>query len=188
MEQARGPAAGTRLARVGGGMPRIRAFLLMLPCLALLGCDPRGEPRMSAPPPPPSAVIAPSQSSLSLPDKLRLLKRELDIALNTERHEEAAARLFRAEAITDALLESGPPFEWLDSDYAVEARLRQLQALADRVVAQLRRGVPNETLRVDVELLRQNTARLEAALRNGGGRTAPPPLDSLLRRGAVVSG
>jgi len=135
---------------------------------------------MSAPPPPPAALIAPVRESMSLETKLARLEAELGLALERgDLDARARARIFRAEAITDRILETDPPFVWLAEGYDVEARLRQLQALADRVVAEVRRDEPKERVFQDVARLKEQVARLRVALRTPGGMP-PPPLDSLL--------
>lgn len=138
---------------------------------------------MSAPPPPAAAMIAPVRESMSLDDKLARLEAELGLAQERgELDARARARIFRAEAITDRILETEPPFVWLAEGYDLEARLRQLQALADRIVAQVRRDEPEPVVRGDVERLKRQVGELRAALRAGGHSVAPTPLDSLLAR------
>ena len=89
-------------------------------------------------------------------------------------------RLLRAEALTDRLLEAEPPVEWLATDYSLDSKLRQLQALADRIVAQIRRGGEEQAVARDVRDLRRAVAVLRRDLVRPGGGKAPPPLDSLL--------
>jgi hypothetical protein len=57
--------------------------------------------------------------------------------------------------------------------------LRQIQALADRVLAQTRSGEPRDTVLGDVQLLRRTVLELRGDLGRGGG-PAPVPLDRLL--------
>ena len=86
----------------------------------------------------------------------------------------------RAEAISDRLLETRYPFEWLRAgSYSVDARLRQIQAHSDRVLAQLRSGEPREQVLGEVNLLRRTVLELRRDLAQGGG-PAPPPLERLL--------
>lgn len=136
---------------------------------------------MSAPPPPPAAMIAPVREWMTLDDKLARLQVELEAALaRGELDRSAELRILRAEAITDRILESEVPFAWLAEGYGVEARLRQLQALGDRVVAQLRRNEPGERILADVARLHKQVTRLRTGLALPGGGEAPAPLDSLL--------
>ncbi len=166
-----------------------RAFTLLLPASVVLGCERSAdEDRMSAPPPPPAAIIAPVREYMSLSEKLERLQAELDAALaRRELDAYARARIFRAEAITDRILESEPPVAWLSMAYGVEAWLRQLQALADRVVAQIRRDEPEQRILNDVIRLRDSVARLRAELARPGGGMPPVPLDTLLANFEVDS-
>lgn len=94
----------------------------------------------------------------------------------------AKKHLELAEAITDRLLESDLPFHWLRSrDYSVESMVRQIQALADRIVAKMRNGLDGQDILPDVRDLRNNVIALRKALAMGGG-PAPMSLDSLLAR------
>jgi len=147
---------------------------------AAAGCG-RGpaEERASGPPPPPAAAIAPIRDSMSLAERLARLDAELAAAVRARLEGRGAVHLLRAEAITDRLLEVPPPFEWLRDGYLVGARLRQLQARADRIVSALRRGARPEALVGEAVALRREVRRLAAALAAGGG-PPPPPLDSLL--------
>lgn len=135
---------------------------------------------MSKPPPPPASVIAPIREDMSLAEKLERLQAELDEALaHGEIDEYAQTRIYRAEAITDRILETELPFAWLQASYAVEAWLRQLQAMADRIVAQIRRSESEERILGDVARLRESVMVLRNEIAREGG-PMPPPLDSLL--------
>lgn len=148
--------------------------------VAAAGCQRSVEDEaMSAPPPPPAALIAPVRDSMTLDGKLERLEHELTAAIEGGLEGESLYRMFRAEAITDRLLESSLPFGWLADDYFLDARLRQLQALADRVVSQLRRDEPIEQSLADAIELRRRVVELRAALAGQGG-DPPTPLDSLL--------
>jgi hypothetical protein len=144
------------------------------------GCQrsPAGEQGV-IPLPPPAAEIAPLRESMTLDERLALLERELAAAQAGRLEGQALDRMLRAEAITDRLLEVPAPFPWLARGYSVDARLRQLQALADRIIAELRRGTPPERLLDEVQALRRAASDLRLALREGGG-DMPIPLDSLL--------
>lgn len=175
--------------RTDGAMSRMRRLFALSVVVAFLGCEPRPEDdRMSEPPPPPAALIAPVRESMSLDEKLARLEAELDAALARDDLDALAiARLYRAEAITDRILETDPAIVWLDSDYDAESWLRQLQALADRVVAQIRRDAPEERIREDAVHLRERVMELRKQLTRSNGRMPPPPLDSLLRSYEVDS-
>ncbi|HEX7091121.1 MAG TPA: hypothetical protein VF192_13355 [Longimicrobiales bacterium] len=166
--------------------------MVMLGLLAA-GCQRNPAADQGAvPPPPPAAEIAPLRESMTLDERLALLERELAAAQAGRLEGHALDRALRAEAITDRLLEVKAPFPWLARGYAVDARLRQLQALADRIIAELRRGTPPERLLDEVQALRRAASDLRMALREGGG-DMPTPLDSLLARslpdtGSVIIG
>jgi hypothetical protein len=119
----------------------------------------------------------------SLDAGLRTLDAELSKAMGGNLDgSDAKNYLLRAEAITDRLLESELPFHWLKArDYSVESMVRQIQALADRVVAKMRNGLEGQALLADVRELRQTTIQLRRALAMGGG-PSPVSLDSLLAR------
>lgn len=163
-----------------------RKIVLGMILLIAGDCGPRPEDdAMSAPPPPPAAVIAPVRESMLLEEKLERLEVELLAVLRLLRAEDAELgdamlRLYRAESITDGLLEAQRPFEWLGVNYSLEARLRQLQAQADRMVAEQRRGASAGRLLVGARALRNEVVWLRRALAQGGGGDAPPPLDTLL--------
>src|SRR5690606_20891753 len=157
-----------------------RFFVAGLLVLAAAACRrDLAEERASAPAPPPAAQIAPVTESMTLEERLERLSQELSAAYQGRLEGEALGRLLRAEAITDRLLEVKAPFPWLARGYSVDARLRQLQALADRIVAELRRGTEPEELLDEVQALMQATEDLRVALREGGG-DRPTPLDALL--------
>ncbi|NLG63149.1 MAG: hypothetical protein GX539_12990, partial [Candidatus Cloacimonetes bacterium] len=129
--------------------------------------------------PPPAAALAPLSSDHGVEQALELLARELDAALRNEL-DDGGASILRAEAITDRLLETRRPFAWIpDKRYFVDSRLRQIQAEADRILAQYQSGVPRDTvlaavraLAADVDSLRQDLSR--------PGSPAPPSLRQLL--------
>jgi hypothetical protein len=162
-----------------GGMMK-RGYLILV-CLGAVGCNRAADVEVAAVgAPPPAVVLTSALGPLSLHDKLYLLERELAAgAARGKVDDEAIARYFRAEAITDRLLASDAPYRWLALGYDVEARIRQIQSLADRVVAQLRRGAPEAGIQEDVAELRRQVADLQGALAEPGG-AAPPSLDALL--------
>ncbi len=153
-------------------------------CLAVLlsaGCRrPSDDDDVAGPVPPPAAEMAAATEKLSLDQKLALMEGELDAALKENlKGSSALIRVFRAEAISDRLLEAPPPFTWLRDAYATETRLRQIQALADRCVAELRRQEPDNTARADITELQRQIAHLRSELA-AGGSTRPASLDSLM--------
>jgi hypothetical protein len=159
----------------------MKRLTLVLVFLLVAGCG-RGEDVgvAAVAAPPPAVVLTSALGQLSLPEKLVLLDQELVAGTaKGEMDDHAIASLFRAEAITDRLMESRAPFPWLAEGYDLEARVRQIQSLADRVVAQIRRGSPDEGILADAVLLRRQVADLRSALSEHGG-DAPPTLDALL--------
>lgn len=150
---------------------------LLIPALTLLlACD-GGDPARRVPrdAPPAAAVVAPGMEAENLADQLQKLEAELERALAGE-----PERLLTAEAVTDRLIHAERAVDWLPTAYDVEARLRQLQAMADRVVARLRRGASLPSVEEDVATMRAAVRDLEAQLARPGGGRAPPTLDSLL--------
>lgn len=148
--------------------------LCALPAAAC-GRDPGDERLNRAEPPPAAAMLAPRQEGEDLDQQLARLRAELDAGMAGD-----PERLLQAEAITDGLMEARRPFDWLGTAYDLEARLRQLQAMADRVVAQLRRGATLDDVEEDVEAMRASADDLRTQMARAGGGPAPPPLDSLL--------
>lgn len=156
---------------------------LFIICLGLVGCKNADEPAASALP----SVALSGRGAGTLDQALALLERELDAALEDDRN--LGVHLNRAEAITDRLLETQLPFTWLqDSAYGVASMLRQIQALADRVVAERASANPEVApqMRADLQDLQKKVKELRAGLRGRGG-PSPLPLDSLLARYAADS-
>lgn len=156
---------------------------IALALLASAGCRPAEEadPLRAQPErPAPAAAVAPGADSVGLAGQLATLEAELRAALETS-GDDLRARTTRAEAITDRLLEEEPSVRWLAQDYLTEARLRQFQVMADRVVARLRRGASSEDVEADLEAFAAAVVRLRQDLERGGVAALPPPLDSLLR-------
>jgi hypothetical protein len=121
-------------------------------------------------------------SGLPLERILQRLEVQLDSAIDGGLGADALHRLTAAEAVTDRLIETDLPFEWIrvDNGYSLEARLRQIQALADRVMAQARGGVDRDSLAAGVRAFRDRVRGLRQDLERGGG-TPPVPVASLLR-------
>lgn len=144
-----------------------------------------GDDLPAGPAPPPATLITAVTESMTLDGKLRFLEQELDRVLRAgEIDDRARIRVYLAEAITDRLLDNPPPYTWLAQGYDLEAKVRQLQALADRVVAEVRREEPNDEIFADLTMLRRRVGDLRRDL-SVPGRDAPPPLDSLLA-GVIV--
>lgn len=163
-----------------------------LAALAIVGAcspqNPEDEPA-AAPAPPPAAMIAPAEEEATLNERLASLDAELRAVIETRFRDNLRVRLLRIEAATDRLLESEPPIQWLASQYDTEAKLRQLQALADRIVAKYRRddkGIRH--IQPDVQKMQQMVAELRGAVAQGAGGRRPPPLDSLLYAGTDTIG
>ncbi|MGQ0560921.1 MAG: hypothetical protein ACT443_03495 [Gemmatimonadota bacterium] len=156
-----------------------RRVLIVLVIAGAAGCRQNPEETaVSQPAPPPAAALA--RQNLPLDRSLQELERELSKAIGAGMGEAAEAPLLRAEAITDRLLESEMPFEWLKTNaYSLDSYIRQIQALADRIVAQMRSGLDPVTIDAEVRALRHKVIAVRRALARGGG-DAPPSLDSLL--------
>ena len=158
----------------------MRLFVLILLAGALTACRRNPEDdAVSDPSPPPAAAL--SRQHQSLDDGLKQLDAELAAAMGGNLDgDDAKNRLLQAEAITDRLLESELPFHWLKArDYSVESAVRQIQSLADRIVAKMRNGMDGQEILADVRDLRRKTLDLRRGLALGGG-PAPISLDSLL--------
>jgi ATP/maltotriose-dependent transcriptional regulator MalT len=153
----------------------MRITPLMIPVLAaLLGCDLSSDPAVGREAPAAAAVLAPGQD-VHLLDMLRMVEVELDLALAGE-----PARAFTAEAMTDQLLHAPRDVDWLATGYSVEARLRQIQAKADAIVALLRRGATPAAVEPELSTLRAAVRDLQEQLQLPGGGPAPPTLETLL--------
>lgn len=166
---------GTPFAALRGTMKKAVVLAVTL-CVA---CS-RETPEETAP----ATALAPVRGAASLESTLVLLERELNSAMDSE---DRAERLVAAEAITDRLLETQLPFAWLTARaYGVQSLLRQIQSLADRIVAELRSGEKTEIIERDVRDLKSKVQELRAGLRAGGGNP-PISLDSLLAAYAADS-
>ncbi|MGH7503508.1 MAG: hypothetical protein ACREL7_17415 [Longimicrobiales bacterium] len=138
------------------------------------GAQPVDEPMRAG------QAAPPLRTNPSLDASLARMEAELDTALAAGVDGAGIERLYRAEEISNRLLESHPPFAWLDGEnYSVDARLRQIQSVADRVVARIRSSGQREDLLADVESLRSEIRDLRAGLAQGGS-AAPVPIDRLL--------
>lgn len=149
--------------------------ILMLPLVLLPACDGGDTLRVPRDAPPAAAVVAPGMETENLEEQLREMEAELQRARAGE-----PERLLTAEAISDRLIHATRPVDWLASGYDVEARLRQLQTMADRILARLLRGSTVESVEEDVAAMLSAVQDLQAQLARPGGGSAPPTLDSLL--------
>jgi hypothetical protein len=159
--------------------------ILMFVGLALPGCwDAPGEaPAQAAPPP--AAALAPLSSGNTLDQALGLLEAELQAAAANNLEGSGVGNVLRAEAITDRLLETRQPFEWITAErYFVDARIRQIQSEADRIVAQIQSGVARDSVVAAISGLADAVTRLRGELA-AGGTQAPPPLRQLLEADSV---
>jgi hypothetical protein len=160
----------------------MRFLLLIIMAATVGGCRRNPEENATSDPsPPPAAALFGQHQSLDA--GLKLLDAELSKAMSGDLDGgDAKNNLMRAEAITDRLLEADLPFHWLRArDYSVESMVRQIQALADRVIAKMRNGLDRQDILPDVRDLRNRVVELRKALALGGG-PAPLSLDSLLAR------
>lgn len=161
---------------------RIRSFLVSVLAASLAaGCrQSREEASAQTAAPPPAAALAPLGAAHTVDQALELLAAELNTAIETDLDEAGAASIVRAEAITDRLLETRVPFEWIANErYLVDSRIRQIQADADRIMAQVQSGVNRDTVLAAVATLAAQVNGLRQALQQNGG-PAPPSIEELL--------
>lgn len=162
-----------------------KTILLLLPWIVACQRSNPEENAISAPAPGPSVALAPLRGQVRLDQTLAQLESQLAAALRDD--SQFTEHLINAEAITDRLLETQLPFAWITSrSYGVESILRQIQSLADRLLAELRSGVREEVVRRDARDMYQRVRDLRIALRAGGG-ALPISLDSLLAAYAADS-
>lgn len=152
-------------------------LILLLAVPAVAACGDRGEVRVSEEAPTSAAALAPGMEAENLDEQLSKLEAELARAADGE-----PDRVLTAEAITDRLIHAERSMDWLAAGYSVQARLRQLQAMADRVVSRMRRGATLQSVEEDVATMRAAVEDLQRQLAVPGGGDAPPPLDSLLQQ------
>jgi len=126
------------------------------------------------------AIMAQVRPGEPLDSMLWRLDQHLVNAMTGQLEDESLDELHRAEALTDRLLEARMPFEWITGDqYSVQSRLRQIQSLADRVIAEVETMAPRDQLLLDLRELRGEVVELREALSKGGTR-APPSIEQLL--------
>ena len=165
----------------------MRVPTIILICGLITGCNRNPEERATSDPTPPPAAALTRQHQ-SIDEGLREVEASLARAMREDlKGDEAKSRLLHAEAVTDRLLEAELPFHWMRSrDYSVESSVRQIQALADRVIAKVRNGMDGQQLMADVREMRTKVVELRRGLAAGGG-AAPLSLDTLLARYASDS-
>jgi hypothetical protein len=146
---------------------------------AAAGCRARTDIADEVEQGPPPATVA-TVAGTPLDSALALVEKELQAAMTNRLDGTGYDHFQRAEALSDRLLETRYPFRWLKGQsYAVDAKLRQIQALADRVLAEIRAGVPTDSAMYDLRLAHTEVRNLRQALRNGGG-PPPPSLEKLM--------
>jgi hypothetical protein len=160
-------------------MRNVALALLLLLVAACQGAEP-------APAQSPPVALPDLRPGTPLEVMLLHLDQALVRAIAGDLEGSAADQFERAEAITDRLLEARQPFDWITTEqYSVQARLRQIQSGADRVMAQLQTGAPRDSMLQDLRSLRTDVLQLRQAISQGGGR-APIPLQQLLAADTLV--
>ncbi|HSJ24121.1 MAG TPA: hypothetical protein VK929_05580 [Longimicrobiales bacterium] len=158
------------------------AVIRIMPVLMLAaacGAAPQSEPPMQAT----AAIMTEVRPGAPLDEVLQLMDAHLVRALEGRLEGEALQDFRRAEAISDRLLETRMPFEWITSEqYSLEARLRQVQSLADRILAMVEIGASRDSIVADTELLRESVLRIRELIAQGG-TPAPPHIHRLLQGG-----
>jgi hypothetical protein len=153
----------------------MRRLILLFLTLGVGACDLSPDPGpVGREPPPAAALLAPGRDTPLL-EKLDAVMAEIELAIESE-----PARVLTAEAMTDQLLHAPRDVDWLATGYSVEARLRQIQAKADGIVAMLRRGASLAAVEAELALLRADVQDLRRQLQLPGGGPAPPTLETLL--------
>jgi hypothetical protein len=158
-------------------MQRIAALCTCLLAGATAGCQWPSGASTSAPP---ARLLTEIGPQTPVGDALALLQAQLDTVLAAGLDDAGPAGLDRAESISDRLLETRLPFAWISAEsYSVEARLRQVQSMTDRVGAMRAGGARHDEVLVEIDSLRVAVGRLRDDLAKGG-RAAPPPVQQLL--------
>jgi hypothetical protein len=164
------------------GMCSSWRICVLVAVVLVAGCGDRKLRWLSSSEPPSAAEAATIPAGMPLGDLLQRIEAELDTAITGHLDTDALPHLTRAEAMTDRLPESRLPFGWLAvQHYSLEARLWQIQARADRVLAEIRIGVRREDVVSDVEALREQIATLRSALAAGGAQQ-PESIERILNR------
>lgn len=131
------------------------------------------------------AVMDEIEAGMPLDSMLALLEWQLEIALEGRLEGSAVDEYRIAEAISDRLLEARMPFQWLAAeDYSIESRLRQVQSMADRVLAQMQMSASRDTMLSDLQSLHEDVVGLRRSIA-AGGRRAPPTIHALLNDSAA---
>lgn len=156
----------------------IRAMPVLL-VAAACAQPPQHEPPIQAT----AAIMAEIQPGAPLEQLLDMMEEHLDRAAEGRLEGETVQDFRRAEAISDRLLEARLPFEWISNQqYSLGARLRQIQSMADRVLAMLETGVPRDSVLAELDLLRTQVRDVQQIIAQGGTE-APPPIHRLLQGG-----
>lgn len=159
----------------------MRSLSIVL-CLLIAACDAGSEPDVPATP---IAAAGAVRAGMPLDSMLYQLDLRLTEAIERQLDDQGTSSFIAAETITDRLLEARMPFEWLDDqDYSVQARLRQIQSAADRVMARIRTDVDGAQTMTDLRGLREDVVALRRAIARGGTR-APPDIHALLASDTV---
>jgi hypothetical protein len=153
----------------------MRRLILLCLTFCLGACDLRPESGLVGREAPPAAALLAPGRDVPLLEKLAMIEAEVELAMANE-----PARVLTAEAMTDQLLHAPREVDWLATGYSVEARLRQIQAKADAIVAMLRRGATLTAVDAELSVLRADVQDLRRQLQLPGGGPAPPTLETLL--------
>jgi hypothetical protein len=154
-------------------------FLGLILIVAAAGCRAQTDIADDVEQGPPPASVA-NVTGAPLDTALALLEKELQAALTNHLDDTGFDHFQKAEALSDRLLETRYPFQWLKGQsYSLDAKLRQIQALADRILAEMRAGAAVDTAMYDLRLAHTEVRNLRQALKAGGG-ALPPSLDRLM--------
>jgi hypothetical protein len=155
------------------------ALIVSIAVIAACGAAPQEQPPMQAT----AAIMTELRPGAPLEEMLHMLDEHLVAAMTGRMEGDAVSEFRRAEAISDRLLEAHLPFEWFAHEqYSLESRLRQIQSMADRVMAMLETGAPRDQMLTELRQLRTEVVRLRQAVAQGGG-AAPPHIHRLLQGG-----
>ncbi len=156
--------------------PRLALALMAAACLA--ACRARTE-EDSTPAVPVSVPIGLAGDTVPLTRRAVELRSQVDSALDQGSGLDAGL-VYRIATVSDEMAVSRLPFAWSRDRYDLGGRLREIQAMAARITAEVRRDLEPDSIRPDLTTLRAEIERLRTELAEGGG-PAPPSLDSLLR-------
>jgi hypothetical protein len=161
-----------------GESERMGRWIVAAVLAALMsGCSGGGQPAPEARPDA-LALLAAGSDTVPLDTQLTRLDGLAGAALNAAGVQRQSS-ITEMEVLSDGLLESQLPFRRLAGGYSLESRLRQLQALADRIDAEAQRGEEPDSVRADLRSMRYQVQELRRALTRPGAPVLPP-IDSLL--------